>query len=130
MLIRYLVVALRHLAKRKLFSIINILGLAIGIGAVFLIAQYVAFETSYDRFHANAERIYRVCHNRYADGVLQYKSAQSFIPTGQALKNDFSAVEDYTTLFKISDQAEIIITAQGNEIESAKFSGLRCAIFL
>ena len=118
----YFAIAFRHLLKRKLFSLINILGLTIGIAAVFLIVQYVSFETSFDSFHINAERIYRVCHNRYVDGVIQYKNAQSFIPTGQALKNDFSTVDDYTTLFKISDQAEIIVTYSGNETETVKFS--------
>lgn len=122
MLISNFVVAFRHLAKRKLFSFIYIVGLAIGMAAAFLIAQYVSHELSYDRFHHNANRIYRVCHNRYVDGLIQYKSAQSFIPTGESLTNDFSLVEDYTTLFKISDQSEIILTYTKDERESIKFS--------
>lgn len=122
MWISYFMVAFRHLLKRKLFSFINIAGLAIGMAAVFMIVQYVSFETSYDRFHTHAERIYRVCHNRYTDGIVQYKSAQSFIPIGEVLKNDFPVVEDYTTLFKISDQAEIIVTYTKNDSEKIKFS--------
>lgn len=122
MVINALKVGLRHLFKRKLFSCINIAGLAIGMAAVFLIVQHVTFEMSYDRRHDTAERIYRVCHTRFADGVIQYKSAQSFIPTGEALKNDFSIVEDYTTLFKISDQSEIIISHQKSVSETIKFS--------
>ncbi len=117
-----LVIAFRHLAKRKLFSSIYIIGLAVGIAAAFLIAQYVSHELSYDRFHSNANRIYRICHNRFVDGVIQYKSAQSFIPTGESLTNDFSLVEDYTTLFKISDQSEIILTYTKDERESINFS--------
>lgn len=122
MLISNFVIAFRHLAKRKLFSFIYIIGLAIGMAAAFLIAQYVSHELSYDRFHSNANRIYRVCHNRFVDGVIQNKSAQSFIPTGESLTDDFSLVEDYTTLFKISDQSEIILTYIKDERESIKFS--------
>lgn len=122
MLLSYFIVAFRHLLKRKLFSFINIFGLAIGMAAVFLIVQYVSSEMSFDRFHANADRIYRICHNRYLDGVIQYKNAQSFIPTGEALKNDFPVVEDYTTLFKISDQSEIIVSHHKIGTETIKFS--------
>jgi len=122
MLITYFVVAIRHLTKRKLYSFINIIGLALAMAATFLIAQYINHEMSYDRFHSNGDRIYRVCHNRYVDGIIQYKSAQNFIPTGESLTNDFPFVEDYATLFKISDQSEIIITYTRNETETIKFS--------
>ena len=60
MLKNYLKVALRHLGKHKVYSFINILGLAVGIAASVLIALYVFDELSYDRFHGNADRTYRV----------------------------------------------------------------------
>ncbi|HPH45806.1 MAG TPA: ABC transporter permease [Chryseolinea sp.] len=118
----YFKISLRHLMKDKVFSFINVIGLAIGMVAAFLIIQYVDFEMSYDRFHKNSDRIYRVCHNRYQDGILQYEKAQTFIPTGEVLKNEYPEVEDYTTLFKISDQAEIIISHYSQNGESIKFS--------
>jgi putative ABC transport system permease protein len=60
MLKNYLKTALRHLVKSKLFSAINIAGLAVGLAACILIALYVQDETSYDEHWANADRIYRV----------------------------------------------------------------------
>ena len=56
----YLKIAVRSLFKRKTFSLINVLGLAVGIAASVLIYLYVRDETGFDRYHANAERIYRV----------------------------------------------------------------------
>jgi putative ABC transport system permease protein len=56
----YLKIAVRSLFKHKAYSLINILGLAVGIAASVLIFLYVRDETSFDRFHAKAGRIYRI----------------------------------------------------------------------
>jgi putative ABC transport system permease protein len=56
----YLKVAFRNILKHKFFSIINILGMTIGVTACLLIALYVTDELSYDRFHDRADRIYQV----------------------------------------------------------------------
>jgi len=60
MLKNYLKIAWRNIWKTKGFSIINIMGLAVGMTACFLIALYVNFERSYDRYHGKADRIYRL----------------------------------------------------------------------
>ena len=51
MLRNYLLVALRNLSRNRLSSLVNILGLAMGMAAFILIIQYVRFELSYDDFH-------------------------------------------------------------------------------
>ncbi|MCG8608234.1 ABC transporter permease, partial [bacterium] len=56
----YLKVALRNFSKHKAHSSINIAGLAVGIACFVLIMLYVQFELSFDRYHENADRIYRV----------------------------------------------------------------------
>jgi putative ABC transport system permease protein len=56
----YLKIAFRNLWKHKVFSLINILGLTVGLTAGFLIFLYVSFELSYDNFHSKADRTYRV----------------------------------------------------------------------
>ena len=112
----------RILLKNKLFSLINILGLAIGMGASLLIFQYVAFEKSFDRFHKNPENIFRIQYNQFMDGQLQYQKAQSFIPLGEAMTREFSQVTDYTTLFKITDQYDVIITNVSDKAKSLKFT--------
>jgi putative ABC transport system permease protein len=60
MIKNYIKVAFRNLWRHKAFSLINILGLTVGMTAFFLIFLYVRFELSYDAFHSKADRIYRV----------------------------------------------------------------------
>jgi putative ABC transport system permease protein len=60
MLKNYITIAIRNIRKRKFFAGINILGMTAGITACLLIALYVIDEFSYDRFHANADRMYQV----------------------------------------------------------------------
>lgn len=60
MIKNYLVTAVRNLLNHKEYSIINILGLAIGMASVILIMLFVQEELSYDSFHANKDRIYRL----------------------------------------------------------------------
>ncbi len=70
MIANYLIVALRNLFKNKVFSFINIFGLALGIAASLLIVQYARYQLSYDRFEANSDRIYRLQLDRYDNGKL------------------------------------------------------------
>ena len=60
MISNYFKVALRYLMRNKGYTVINILGLAIGITCCVLIMLFVRSEWSYDRFHSKADRIYRV----------------------------------------------------------------------
>src|SRR5260370_29110592 len=56
----YLVIAFRNLRRHWVFSLLNILGLTIGMSACFLIFLYIRFELSYDVFHSKGDRIYRM----------------------------------------------------------------------
>jgi len=60
----FLKIFLRNLKKNPLYSILNILGLAIGLALVFLIVLYIHHETSYDTYNKKADRIYRVLNHR------------------------------------------------------------------
>jgi putative ABC transport system permease protein len=60
MIINYLRVAFRNLWRHKSFSLLNIIGLTVGITAFFLIFLYVCFELGYDSMHSKADRIYRI----------------------------------------------------------------------
>lgn len=68
MLKHYLKIAVRNLSRNKVFSFINILGLAVGMGVCLLIFQYIHFELSYDKFHSNAQNIYRVTTSEFLNG--------------------------------------------------------------
>jgi putative ABC transport system permease protein len=60
MLNNYLITAVRNIWRHKLYAFINIFGLALGLSVFMLIALLIQFELSYDKFHENHDRIYRV----------------------------------------------------------------------
>lgn len=94
----YLKVALRSLLKNRVFSLINITGLALGIAASLLILQYVNYELSYDNFNSNADRIYRLKTNRYEKGALSTEWAAGVVSIGHLLKENIADVEAYARL--------------------------------
>ncbi len=60
MLKNYLIIALRNIKKNKVYSLLNIFGLAIGMAVFILIFLYVRYELSFDQWHENADRVYRI----------------------------------------------------------------------
>lgn len=94
----YFRTAWRNLLNNKVFSAINIGGLAIGIAACLVILQYVGFETSYDRFHVNSDNIYRVTKQFYQEGVLADHSAMTYTANAPAMKAAFPEVIGATTV--------------------------------
>lgn len=95
----YLIVAWRNLLRNKIFSFINIIGLAIGMAVVFIIYQYIQAERSYDLFHANASRLYRVP-IQYSGALASGPSATSHPAIGPAMKADFPEVEDFARVMR------------------------------
>ena len=60
MISNYLKITLRYLWRYKLYSFINIIGLAVGLSCALLIMVWVQDELSYDQFHSNSENLYRI----------------------------------------------------------------------
>ena len=86
MLKSYFKLAVRNLLKRKDYSILNILGLSIGITCCLLIFQYVSYERSYDTFLPNADRVFRLRLDSYQQGRLNWQSAAVYPAFGPAMK--------------------------------------------
>ncbi len=99
MLQNYLLTTLRSVTTRKGFSLLNIVGLAIGLSASLLILQYVKDELSYDDFHTQRDRIYRVRFDAYRNGQKIFECATAFPRVAPMLKADFPEVEDATRLY-------------------------------
>ncbi len=99
MIKNYLKIALRNLKKSKLFSVLNIIGLSIGISASLMITLYARYELSYDSFHEDGEQIYRVRYDNLREGEHIFKSATTFPAVGPTMKADFSQVEEQARLF-------------------------------
>ncbi|GAB3175421.1 ABC transporter permease [Telluribacter humicola] len=111
MIQNYLKIAFRNLLRHLSFSLINIVGLAVGIAACLLILHYVSYELSYDDFHAKGDRIYRVRQDRYNDGVLSTQWAGGAFAVGNSFKDAFGEVEDYVKLVK----TRALIATNGDE---------------
>jgi putative ABC transport system permease protein len=98
MLYNYLLIALRNLKKNITLSLINIFGLAIGISVALLILNYVANEYSYDKFHANADNIYRVESNFHEGKVLTDDWPTASFGYGPAMKANIPGIKDYVRI--------------------------------
>jgi len=103
MLKNYIKVAWRSLTKNKVYSGINIGGLAIGITACLLILQYVAFETSYEDFHTKKDRIFRIQQDRYDNGKLATQWAAGAYAAGNSFKEAIPEIEDYVKVVETRD---------------------------
>lgn len=107
----YLKVAWRNLLKNKIFSFINVIGLAIGLSCFLLIVLYVTDELSFDRYNANADRIYRI------NSDIRFGGADLHMPVtsdmmGQLLRKDYPEVDDYTRIYTFNGDQ---LVKKGNE---------------
>jgi putative ABC transport system permease protein len=93
MLKSYFTTAIRHLLKNKSYTILNVVGLSVGLACFTLISLWVYDELSYDRFHEKADRIYRIG-GTFTDESGQFDQAVTCIPLAPALKSDLPEVED------------------------------------
>src|SRR5690606_16100694 len=91
MLRNYLKIALRNLFRQKAFSFINISGLAIGMACSIMILLWVQHELSYDRFHRNADNLYRITAS-LAD--LDVHAGVTSTPLAQAIKAEIPEIQN------------------------------------
>ena len=111
MFLNYLKVAFRNLLRKKFYSTINILGLAIGLTCTILIGLFVLNELSFDKHHDKYKRIYRLESHFTIQESDDFFAATAF-PLGPALKLEFPQdVEEYcrvmtmdNNLFQIDDK--------------------------
>ncbi len=99
MLKNYVVLFVRNLKRQRLFSIINLLGLTVSIASTVLIYLYVAQEFSYDRFHTNADRIYRVNQTFIWGENDNHQFASTGPGVAAALREELPEVEMLTSVY-------------------------------
>ena len=97
MLKNYFKTAFRNLLRNKFYTLINIIGLAVGLATCFLIILYVLDELSYDKYNVNAKKIYRV-NNEIKFGGNYFDMAVSPALLGSTMVRDFPEVQQYTRL--------------------------------
>jgi putative ABC transport system permease protein len=104
MLRNYLKTAWRNLTKNKLFGIVNISGLAIGIAGCILIGLYIFNELSYDRFHKNAGRLVRVT-TEYTLNGEKNQAGKTGSMAGFRLAGAFAQIESYVRILNFEPYA-------------------------
>src|SRR6195952_3822375 len=115
MIKNYFKIAFRNIFKKKIYSLLNIAGLTIGMSCCLLIFHYVSYERSYDDFEPASKQIVRVRLDEYQKGVLAFKSATSYPAIGPTMKRDFPEVENFCRL--IDDNLLL-----SNEAKDIKFT--------
>lgn len=125
MIKNFLLVAVRKIAKNRTSSFINAFGLAVGMACFWVILQYVHFERSYDRFHANADNIYRVQLDQYKNNELMFKSSENYPAVGPALQKDFPDVISYARLYNLGSKNNVVITYEKGPGEPVSFKHRR-----
>lgn len=103
MLSNYFKILIRSLWKKKLFSILIMIGLAAGMTCYLVIFQYVTFELSYDDFHENKSDIYRLQRDVYENNVLKSSLAKTSFNIGPAMKEEFPDIKEVVRCVKYPD---------------------------
>src|SRR6478736_5543025 len=116
MIKNYFKVALRSIFRNKLTAFINIAGLAMAMASAILIYLFVSDEVSYDKYHANADRVYRVTrifYNKDHNPTLHLASVAP--PIGPLLKNDFGEIE---LMARTLNNSAVISLEENGEMKS------------
>lgn len=111
MLNNFFKIAFRNFSRFKIYTFVNITGFAVGLASCIIILLYVANELSYDRFHSNADRIYRVTINGLVGGN-EFHHAVSAPPMAKALVDDLPEVINAVRL----QPSENMLIRTGEEI--------------
>lgn len=122
MIRNYLLIGIRNLLKHKVYTLINVTGLAIGLACFILIAVYIGHETSFDKFFANGENIYRL--NTYVDvnGVSNSYPAAHY-PASYDMVQDYPEVINATNMYRAFYLSNVLprIRHGEHEFEESKF---------
>ncbi len=112
MLFNHIKTAIRSLFRYKNYSVFNIAGLATGIAVCLLIAIIIRFETSFDQFHKNKDRLYRVLIEFHHENSIFYGAATPF-PLPRIIKNDFPELKKTSAIVASYDDQVLVIGTDG-----------------
>jgi putative ABC transport system permease protein len=113
MLKNHIKIAWRILRKDKLYSLLNILGLTLGISGFLMISLFIQDELSYDRFFPESENVFRITSNWGEIATASYATAPP--PLGPRIQSDIPEIEAVTRLLKWNDFT--VQPAQGNNMD-------------
>jgi len=120
MLRNYLKIAWRNLAKNKVFSFINIFGLSVGLTCCILISLYIYHEISYDTYHKNANRIFRLG-TVFIDQGVGEPDANTSAPLGKLIQQEYPEVEASARLLNLFRDDKTLLQVTGNDSKLKSF---------
>jgi putative ABC transport system permease protein len=120
MLRNYLKIAWRNLAKNKVFSFINIFGLSVGLTCCILISLYINHEISYDKYHKNANRIFRLG-TVFIDQGVGEPGANTSAPLGKLIQQEYPEVEASARLLNLFRDDKTLFQVTGNDSKLKSF---------
>jgi putative ABC transport system permease protein len=122
MLKNYLLIGVRNLIKSKVYTLINVSGLAIGLSCFVLIALYIKNETSYDKFYLNADNIHRVVTHVDVNGISNHFPTAHY-PAAFDIVRDYPEAVNATTLYRTFYLSNFLpkLKVGENEFEESKF---------
>jgi putative ABC transport system permease protein len=110
----YVLIATRNLLKRKLYSFINIFGLALGMAVCLVILQYVDFELSYDAYHTKVDRIHRLSSTWFQNGESRGTGIVTGYALGPALLSDIPGIKTYVRTHPMYGGAVVTYARENN----------------
>lgn len=111
-------IALRNLLRHKIYATINITGLAMGMAICMLILFFVRHEISYDRFHTNADQIYRVTSEINWSGGKEAAASAQF-PIADVIKDEFPQVSNACRLYRAN--VNVVLEYQEQQFSESQF---------
>jgi putative ABC transport system permease protein len=118
MIRNFFTLAIRNLLKRKVYSFINIFGLAIGVAVCLVILKYIDFELSYDNFHEKSAHIYRTITTHYRNGESRGTGVLSGYAQGPSLLADIPEVKTFVRTHPMYGGAVFTYKREGGDPSS------------
>ena len=106
MIRNYIMTAIRNLLKHKGYSLVNVIGLTLGLTGCILMLLYIRYETSYEDFHLKKDRLYRIEVDILFDG-RESKFTTTPSAWGPVLLADYPSIENLTRLRPLSEQQPV-----------------------
>jgi predicted permease len=120
MLRNYLIITIRNLKRNFTYTLVNTLGLSVGLAACLLLFMVVIYQTSFDDFHVKKDRIYRVCtvfHNQAGESY----SEGAALPVADGLRADFPQIKQIARIFKWGGQVTLQGEADAKKMDEKEF---------
>jgi putative ABC transport system permease protein len=113
----FLVTAFRNLKRNRLYTLINLLGLALGVTCCMAIFSIVRYESSFDDYHSKAKRIYRVNLYQQTSGGALFDGC-NYSPLAEAVRNDVSGLEQVTGVYCL----QVYQFSKGSDLFEGKYA--------